>query len=79
MKIKKMREEAQMEAHLAVDQEYAPVLSTEPDRHERAGRASTGDLIRNSLSISTSGGWLERPVVDSPIRASPVKRPEDLE
>jgi solute carrier family 35 protein C2 len=80
MKIKKMREEAKMEAHLQVEQEYAPVLSTEPERRdgERVGRASTGDLMRNSLSIQT-GGSLSRPVVDSPVRASPVKRPEDLE
>jgi solute carrier family 35 protein C2 len=78
MKIKKMREEAQMEAHLAVEQEYTPVLSAEPEGRERAGRSSTGDLIRSSLSISTTGG-LSRPVVDSPVRASPVKRPEDLE
>jgi len=63
---------------LQVEQEYAPVLSTEPERNERVGRASTGDLIRNSLSIQT-GGSLSRPVVDSPVRASPVKRPEDLE
>lgn len=78
MKIKKMREEAQLEAHLVVEQEYAPVLSTEPERRDYAGRSSTGDLIRNSLSISTSGG-LSRSVAESPVRASPVKRPEDLE
>jgi solute carrier family 35 protein C2 len=79
MKIKKMREDAQMEAHLIVEQEYAPVLSSEPEvGNHRSGRASTSDLIRNSLSIATSGSHL-RPQNESPSRASPVKRPEDLE
>jgi solute carrier family 35, member C2 len=80
MKIKKMREEAQTEAHLAVEQEYAPVLSTEPglEHNSGAGRTSTGDLIRHSLNISTSSAP-SRAVNESPIRASPIKRPEDLE
>jgi solute carrier family 35 protein C2 len=81
MKIKKMREDAQMEAHLIVEQEYAPVLSSEPDdrpRNHRSGRVSTSDLIRNSLSISTAGPHV-RPQTESPSRPSPVKRPEDLE
>jgi solute carrier family 35 protein C2 len=81
MKIKKMREDAQMEAHLIVEQEYAPVLSTEPEErsgNHRSGRGSTSDLIRNSLSISTAGSQI-RPQTESPSRPSPVKRPEDLE
>jgi len=72
MKIKKMREDAQTEAHFMVEQEYAPVLSTEPDPdrsgHERGGR----------LSLSTAGPSA-RSAQESPTRTSPVKRPEDLE
>jgi solute carrier family 35 protein C2 len=79
MKIKKMREDAQMEAHLIVEQEYAPVLSSEPEPgNHQPGRASTSDLIRNSLSIATAGSQF-RSQTESPSRASPVKRPEDLE
>jgi len=83
MKIKRMREEAKMEAHLAVgEQDYGPVLSTESDGessgHNGAGRSSTSELIQNSLSISTTGHPLKAPREGSP-RTSPVKRPEDLE
>jgi len=81
MKMKKMREEAKMEAHLAVGQEYAPVLSTDLDSdyltHNGVGRSSTSELIRNSLSISVTDSPM-RPAIDSP-RTSPIKRPENLE
>lgn len=82
IKIKKMREEASMEAHLAVDG-YAPVLSTEPDRDRPVTngfvpRPSTSGLIRNSLSIPANMPS-DRSVIDSLARASPIKRPEDLD
>jgi solute carrier family 35 protein C2 len=78
MKIKKMREDAQTEAHMIVEQEYAPVLSTEPEGegsgHSR-GR-SAGELMQNSLNVQTSGGSSRN---ESPTKAPPAKRPEDLE
>ncbi|KAF2195761.1 TPT-domain-containing protein [Zopfia rhizophila CBS 207.26] len=78
-KIKKMRDEARMEAHIAAQEEYTPVLTTDPDH---VGTSATGsnarNLIRNSLNLAP-GVSAERPAVDSPSRASPVKRPEDLE
>ncbi|EON65512.1 hypothetical protein W97_04750 [Coniosporium apollinis CBS 100218] len=82
MKIKKMRDVALKEAHMAVE-DYAPVLSTDPDTDGAssdpdARRSSTGRLIRNSLSIQSRLAP-ERPPIDSPARTSPVKRPEDLD
>jgi solute carrier family 35 protein C2 len=79
MKIKKMREDAQTEAHLIVEQEYAPVHSSEPEAGGRRPRASTSDLIRNSLSIATAGPQLRLQTESPSSRASPIKRPEDLE
>jgi solute carrier family 35 protein C2 len=79
MKIKKMREDSQAEAHLIIEQEYAPVLSSESEPgHHRLGRDSTSDLIRNNVSVATEGShsWTR---TDSPPRTSPVKRPEDLD
>jgi len=77
IKIKKMRDKARMEAHLTA--EYAPVLSTDPDA---SGTSTTGTstrgLIRTSLSIPPTLSS-ERSVVDSPARASAVKRPENLD
>ncbi|PSN64303.1 TPT-domain-containing protein [Corynespora cassiicola Philippines] len=86
MKIKKMRDDARMNAHLnAAQEEYAPVNTRDPDRDRdrsaRAGRtqatgARPGLMIGNSLSLAPG---VAGEVVDSPTRASPVKRPEDLE
>jgi solute carrier family 35 protein C2 len=79
IKIKKMREDARMSAHIAAQEEYAPVLTRDPDRDGAAASSSTTrTLLRNSLNLN-SGVQAERPVVDSPTRASPIKRPEDLE
>ncbi|KAF2007699.1 TPT-domain-containing protein [Amniculicola lignicola CBS 123094] len=81
MKIKKMREEARMNAHLAGQEEYAPVMTRDPDRESgtSASRSNTRNLIRTSLSLAPGAG-ADRPVVDSPTRTTPpVKRPEDLE
>jgi solute carrier family 35, member C2 len=87
MKIRKMQEEARLEAHLAND-DYHPVLTTEDgfDGHTNgstvAGRARsssrTDQLIRNSLSVSVSPP-VDRVDRDAASRQSPVKRPEDLE
>lgn len=88
LKMKKMREEARKEAHLVVEQEYAPVLAVDPEE-ERANRhangkaarprSNTNDLINASLSINVNG-QPARPVRnESPTRVSPVKRPEDLD
>lgn len=82
MKITKMRDEARRKAHLTVE-EYAPVLSAEEgtahENEEDASRGkSTSHLIRRSLSISP-GLYSGPPMVDSPSRASPIKRPEDLD
>ncbi|KAF2203065.1 TPT-domain-containing protein [Delitschia confertaspora ATCC 74209] len=79
MKIKKMREEARVEAHLATTEGYAPVLPVDDDsgRTSIAG-ARPEDRIRSSLSLRT-GLPAHTPPQNSPLRASPVKRPEDLD
>ncbi|OCK78262.1 TPT-domain-containing protein [Lepidopterella palustris CBS 459.81] len=78
IKIKKMREDARMQAHLSTE-EYAPVLSADPDAvGTSATGANTRDLIRNSLSIPPTVPS-DRPVLDSPARVSPIKRPENLD
>lgn len=92
VKISRMQEEAKMEAQLAVHgangdaggQAYAPVLSADPDAGSGAGmgRQSTSDLIRNSLSISTSGDFgkgSKKSRSETPPKVSPIKRPEDLD
>lgn len=87
--MKTMREEARKEAHLVVEQEYAPVLAVDPEEERANGnhpngeagrpRSNTNDLISASLSISVNG-QPARPVRnESPTRISPVKRPEDLD
>jgi len=81
MKIKKMREEARMNAHLQNQEEYAPVNLVDPDRDRRGSVAqpSTGTrgIVRSSLQLAP--GVSGPAAVDSPSRASPVKRPEDLD
>jgi solute carrier family 35 protein C2 len=78
MKIKKMREEARMNAHLQNQEDYAPVNLVDPDRDRRGSVAQplTGARgVRSSLQLApgVSGSG-----VDSS-RASPVKRLEDLD
>ncbi|KAF2115570.1 triose-phosphate transporter family-domain-containing protein [Lophiotrema nucula] len=78
-KIKKMREDARMHAHIAAQEEYAPVRTQDPDhRGPSAASSGTRSLMRNSLNLNSSVA-VDRPSVDTPSRASPVKRPEDLE
>ena len=86
MKIQKMRSEMRMNAHLAAQEDYAPVSTRDPDRdRDRMGSrqatgASTGGFIRNSLSLAPGVPTGERSGTESSSsRASPVKRPEDLE
>lgn len=79
IKVKRMHEDARLEARLQAE-DYQPVLSAEPD-DERVGLPGSSSRVRNSLSI--------QPVRDSdrllfsetqtPVRQSPVKRPEDLD
>jgi solute carrier family 35 protein C2 len=56
MKIKKMREEARMNAHLQNQEEYAPVNMVDPDRDRRGSiaQAPTGtrSIVRSSLQVS---------------------------
>ncbi len=77
MKIRKMREEARANAHVPNGEQYAPVLSAEPEP-DVPKRTSTSHLIRNSLSIRTVL-QAERAKDESPVRSSPVKRPADLD
>ncbi|KAH7410180.1 triose-phosphate transporter family-domain-containing protein [Phaeosphaeria sp. MPI-PUGE-AT-0046c] len=81
MKIKKMREEARMSAHLQNQENYVPVNMVDPDRDRRGSVAqpSTGtrNIIRSSLQLAP--GLSGSAAIDSPSRASPVKRPEDLD
>ena len=88
LKMTAMRDEARREAHLLVEQEYAPVLAADPDSDAAlrqpngdAGRprANTGDLIRASLSVNVDGQTIGPARNESPVRVSPVKRPEDLD
>ncbi|KAF2746911.1 TPT-domain-containing protein [Sporormia fimetaria CBS 119925] len=82
LKFLKMRDEARMKAHLATQDDYAPVSTRDPDRARNsvALPAATRSLMRNSLSLAP-GVRTGSPAVDSPTKASasPVKRPEDLE
>jgi solute carrier family 35 protein C2 len=81
MKIKKMREEARMSAHLQNQENYAPVNMVDPDRDRRGSIAQpptgTRNMIRSSLQLAP--GLSGPAALDSPSRASPVKRPEDLD
>ncbi|KAF2445332.1 TPT-domain-containing protein [Karstenula rhodostoma CBS 690.94] len=78
-KIQKMRSEARINAHLAAQDLYAPVNTQDPDL-ARPRHSMSGGLVRNSLSLSLGPGVsAERAATDSPLRTSPVKRPEDVE
>jgi solute carrier family 35 protein C2 len=78
-KIQKMREDARNKVHLA-NQEYAPVDTHDPDRERTRAAASTqpSALLRNSLQLGP-GVMAVQGSSDSSARASPIKRPEDLE
>lgn len=75
-KIQKMRSDARVNAHLAAQDLYAPVNTHDPDVGASSGPARGS--IRTSLSLGP-GSKAERAAADSSSRASPVKRPEDLE
>ncbi|KAF1963504.1 TPT-domain-containing protein [Byssothecium circinans] len=77
-KIQKMREDARNKVHLA-NQEYAPLNTQEPDR-DRGASTQTSALIRNSLQLGQGvTAAVPGSSSDSSSRASPVKRPEDVE
>lgn len=83
LKITKMREEARIEAHLANKGGYVPVggPTTSGDGHPDegvAGGSSAGSLIRSAISNPSRILTSERGS-DSPAKASPIKRPEDLD
>ncbi|KAH7118928.1 triose-phosphate transporter family-domain-containing protein [Dendryphion nanum] len=79
MKISKMREDARMKAHIQAQDEYAPVSTRDPDHiGTSATGSSTRNILRDGLSLAP-GVSSDRPAMDSPTRAAPVKRPEDLE
>jgi solute carrier family 35, member C2 len=77
MKLKKMRDEARMQVHLAhVTEEYAPVLTSDPD----PVRPSNPAVAHGSAGLRLSTGVARDSFAnESPSRVSPVKRPEDLE
>ncbi|KAF2625045.1 TPT-domain-containing protein [Macroventuria anomochaeta] len=77
MKIKKMREEHLLKAHLDGQEEYAPVNTADPDRGGSSPSVSVNRGIRASLQLAP--GVSGPAGVESPARASPVKRPEDLD
>lgn len=91
IKVKQMHEDARLEARLAAE-EYQPVLSAEPgDEYHVDGQrvglpGSSSSRVRNSLSIQPVRdadrlllGETAQPQQSTPIRQSPVKRPEDLD
>ena len=80
-KIQKMRDDARNKAHLA-NQEYAPVNTRDPDRDRVRGVSTqTSGLIRKSLQPGQGVTAEVQPSssTDGSSRASPVKRPEDVE
>jgi solute carrier family 35 protein C2 len=77
MKIKKMREEHLLKAHLDGQEEYAPVNTADPDRGGSRPSVSVNRGIRASLQLAPGVGGAAG--ADSSARASPVKRPEDLD
>lgn len=85
MKFKKMREEALMNAHLQNQEVYAPLRTADPDR-ERIERDRRGSVLHapsrgvvNTLRTSLQLGPAASGPSDGSARASPVKRPENLE
>lgn len=84
MKIRKMRSDALMNVHLQTQEVYAPVNVIDPDLdRDRRGSVSqppTGTKIargiRSSLQLASGPNGH---ATDSPSRAGPVKRPEDLD
>ncbi|KAI4666984.1 uncharacterized protein J4E79_001665 [Alternaria viburni] len=80
MKIKKMREEARMNAHLQNQETYAPVNTVDPLERDRRGsvvvRSGQG-IVRNSLQLAP--GLSGASVSESPARASPIKTARDTE
>ena len=79
MKIKKMREDARMNAHLQNQEEYAPVRTADPDLDRRGSvtHAPSRGVVRSNLPLGSSIST--PPAGDGPTRSSPVKRPEDLD
>ncbi|KAF2495152.1 TPT-domain-containing protein [Lophium mytilinum] len=77
IKIKKMRDDARLQAHL-VAEEYAPVLVNDPDqpRASTASASGTRGSIRNSLHIPP---LVADSRIESPVRQSPIKRPENID
>ncbi|KAK7532829.1 triose-phosphate transporter family-domain-containing protein [Phyllosticta citribraziliensis] len=91
IKVKQMHEDARLEARLAAE-EYQPVLSAEPgDEYHVDGQrvglpGSSSSRVRNSLSIQPVRdadrlllGETAAQQQSTPVRQSPVKRPEDLD
>lgn len=82
MKIKKMREEARMNAHLQNQETYAPVRMADPDHRDRRGsvaHAPSRGVVGVRASLQLAPGSVGPLGIDSSSRASPVKRPENLE
>ncbi|KAF1930312.1 TPT-domain-containing protein [Didymella exigua CBS 183.55] len=77
MKIKKMREEHLLKVHLDAQDEYAPINTADPDRGARPS-ASTSASRGIGASLQLAPG-VSGPAGDSAARASPVKRPGDLD
>ncbi|KAF2996489.1 Triose-phosphate Transporter [Curvularia kusanoi] len=76
MKIKKMREEHLLKAHLeGLGEEYAPVNTADPDRVRSSISGSRG--VRASLQLNP--GLASGSAGEGSARASPIKRPEDLD
>ncbi|KAK7555127.1 triose-phosphate transporter family-domain-containing protein [Phyllosticta citricarpa] len=94
IKVKRMHEDARLEARLAADSDYQPVLSAEPadaldEQQQRVGLpGSSVSRVRNSLSIQPvrdadrlllGETTQQQQQSSTPVRQSPVKRPEDLD
>ncbi|KAJ4366563.1 hypothetical protein N0V95_000230 [Ascochyta clinopodiicola] len=77
MKIKKMREEHLLKIHLGGQEEYAPINTADPDQGGSRPSVNVSRGIRASLQLAP--GVSGPSGTESPARASPVKRPEDLD
>ena len=84
LKVQKMREEARLEVHLANKGSYSALSGGDVhgDRHSADGFAgsssSASNLLRNAINNPSRILTSDRGS-DSPIKVSPVKRPEDLD